>query len=338
MTLMYRLHEFESPDVLDGIKVSICAAQASGEGRLTGWLGQLTGMVTKGGRGVTNDSGRLRGLAPSVVVIGLLIIAVAGNVASGLDQAARSGRPAELFTLVVDEITSGLIWLLLVPAIVRIFRIALPSRMPAPAIPAAHALAIPIVSLIHFVLTRALRIVIYATKGEAYIFRFTWSDFIADLYKDVLTYLLLGLIYLGTEYLLAVRAKSASASQMKARPAAVIDVRDGAQTLYVPASDILWAEAAGNYVELHVTSGRTLLMRSTLASLARRLNGAGFLRIHRSRLVNPAAIAALENLPAGDANVRLSNGAKISVSRTYRAALQKIMTERITDLPLEDTR
>jgi DNA-binding LytR/AlgR family response regulator len=275
-------------------------------------------------------------LAPSVVVIGLLIIAVAGNVASGLDQAARSGRPAELFALVVDEITSGLIWLLLVPVIVRIFRRATPPRIPVPAIPAVHAFAIPIISLIHFVLTRALRIVIYATHGEGYIFRFRWTDFIADLYKDVLTYLLLGLIYIGTEYLLAVRAKSASVPPLKACLAPLIDVRDGTQTLYVPAGDILWAEAAGNYVELHIASGRALLMRTTLAGLARRLDGAGFLRIHRSRLVNPAAIAACENLPAGDALLYLTNGAKISVSRTYRATLSQVMTARIMDLPVEE--
>ena len=68
--------------------------------------------------------------------------------------------------------------------------------------------------------------------------------------------------------------------------------------------------------ELHLASGRTLLMRTTLVRLAERLAAGGFLRVHRSRLVNPAAVTRLENLPAGDASLRMINGAEISVSRS----------------------
>ncbi|MCR6658796.1 MAG: LytTR family transcriptional regulator [Asticcacaulis sp.] len=136
------------------------------------------------------------------------------------------------------------------------------------------------------------------------------------------------MIWLGLERLLAGREKQETALPPTTSP--VLEVRDGAHTRYVPMADILWAEAAGNYVELHMASGRPLLMRTTLAALAQRLNEAGFVRIHRSRLVNPAAIQAIENLPAGDAVLRLSNGATVSVSRTYRTDIVRQLAARTT--------
>lgn len=277
---------------------------------------------------MTSDSRRLRRLALPAVVVGLLGIAIIGNTAASLDQAARSGHAANLPAILIDEISSGAIWLMLMAVIVRIFRWASPHRLPWAAIPLVHAIAIPAVSLTHFVLTRALRVVIYATIGQSYLFSFTWPDFFSDLYKDVLNYLLFGLIWLGLERLLAGREKREIARPPAA--SAVLEVRDGAHTRYVPIAEILWAEAAGNYVELHMASGRPLLMRTTLAALAERLGAAGFVRIHRSRLVNPAAIQAIENLPAGDAVLRLSNGAAVSVSRTYRADISRELAARAT--------
>ena len=107
------------------------------------------------------------------------------------------------------------------------------------------------------------------------------------------------------------------------------EVRDGAQVTYLPAAELLWAEAAGNYVELHAARGRTLLMRATLASLEARLEGAGFLRIHRSRIVNLTTIMSVQNQSSGDAILHLSNDEKIIASRSYRPALNKAMTDMV---------
>ena len=182
-----------------------------------------------------------------------------------------------------------------------------------------------LVSLVHYVLTRVLRAGVHATLGQGFRLPISREGYVADLYEDVLSYLLFGLIYWGAETLLAARART---RETKAGPAPVLEIRDGAQTIYLPIAEILWVEAAGNYVELHAAGGRTILMRATLASLAERLEGAGFLRIHRSRLVSAAAVAAVENQSAGDAVLLLTDGARISASRRYRPGLARALGGR----------
>lgn len=267
---------------------------------------------------------RLRRWAPAAIAVGLLAIAVAGNTASTLDHQVRAGLPTNLFTPLLDEISSALIWLAALPVIVGAFKTFVPPRLPWPTIPPLHLASAAVVSLVHYGLTRLLRAVVYAGLGQGFHVPFLWNDYVGDLYGDVLNYLLFGLIYWGAETLFAARSKPPP----EADPAPVLEVRDGAQTLYMPIADILWVEAAGNYVELHATNDRDVLMRATLASLAERLEGAGFLRVHRSRLVNAALVSAVENLPAGDATVVLVDGARITASRRYRSALAQTLSAR----------
>jgi DNA-binding LytR/AlgR family response regulator len=88
----------------------------------------------------------------------------------------------------------------------------------------------------------------------------------------------------------------------------------------VPLADVQWVEAAGNYVELH-RGGAPVLHRASLSEMERRLSAAGFVRIHRSRLVRRDAIAAVESKPAGDFVVRLRDGPELAGSRRYRRPL-----------------
>ena len=53
----------------------------------------------------------------------------------------------------------------------------------------------------------------------------------------------------------------------------------------------------------------------------RQLGAAGFVRIHRSRLVRRAAIAQVESRPSGDYVVRLADGRELAGSRRYRRPL-----------------
>ena len=85
-------------------------------------------------------------------------------------------------------------------------------------------------------------------------------------------------------------------------------------------AEVVWVEAAGNYVELH-RGASGLLHRASLADMQRRLEGAGFVRIHRSRLVRREAVAAVESKPTGDFVVRLRDGRELAGSRRYRRPL-----------------
>jgi hypothetical protein len=274
---------------------------------------------------VTSGGDRLRRWTPAAITVALLSVAVVGNLASTLAGQTRAGRALDLFAPLLDEFSSALAWLVLVPPIVRAFKTLVPPRFPwALALP-LHVAGAALASLVHYGLTRILRTLVHAAMGQGLSLPLSWDGYLADLYKDVLTYLLLGLVYWGAEALLAARNRTPATAQ-----ATVLEVRDGAQTTYVQIADILWVEAAGNYVELHLARQRTLLMRTTLASLQQRLESTGFLRIHRSRLVNTAVVASIENQPVGDATLSLNDGTTISASRRYRPTLALAMVKRTT--------
>jgi len=101
-----------------------------------------------------------------------------------------------------------------------------------------------------------------------------------------------------------------------------IAVRSGGKVEMVQVPDIEWVEAAGNYVRLHTATSRPLL-RETMRHLAERLDPARFVRIHRGALVNLDAVARMEPLVSGDYLVRLRSGARLRMSRSFRAEVER---------------
>ncbi len=97
-------------------------------------------------------------------------------------------------------------------------------------------------------------------------------------------------------------------------------VRTGDRLVVVPTEAVDWAEAAGDYVALHV-GARTHLLRQTMAGLADRLDPRRFVRIHRSTLVQVDRVRDLRPTAAGDAHVRLRDGTELRASRRYLEAL-----------------
>lgn len=110
------------------------------------------------------------------------------------------------------------------------------------------------------------------------------------------------------------------------RPSTTIAVRRGDAIVLVPAADVRWAEAAGNYVVLHTAGGHEIV-RLPLHALLGRL-GTGAVRISRSTLVRIDQIAAIEQpTRQGDAMLRLRCGTRVRLTRTFRKAL----LERLPD-------
>jgi two-component system, LytTR family, response regulator len=97
-------------------------------------------------------------------------------------------------------------------------------------------------------------------------------------------------------------------------------LRGRRRTLVLAAGEIEWVEAADNYLRLHLLQGEHLV-RGTLAALERRLAAHGFLRIHRSRLVNPAAVRELRERPDGTVELRLRDGTRLVSARACARAL-----------------
>ena len=98
-------------------------------------------------------------------------------------------------------------------------------------------------------------------------------------------------------------------------PADRLLVRDGTKLSVVPTDALDWAEAAGDYVALHV-GARTHLLRETLSGLAERLDDR-FVRVHRSALLNAERVRDVRLTASGDARVFLRDGTEIRASRRY---------------------
>lgn len=84
----------------------------------------------------------------------------------------------------------------------------------------------------------------------------------------------------------------------------------------VAPADILFASAAGNYVELY-TEQRTVVWRQTMGNAERVLRKAGFVRVHRSYLVPWRNIDVLVRDRKGVVEVALLNGRRLPVSSRY---------------------
>jgi two-component system, LytTR family, response regulator len=97
-------------------------------------------------------------------------------------------------------------------------------------------------------------------------------------------------------------------------------VRTNGRLVFVRFAEIDWIEGAGDYVRLHA-NGRTWLHRQTLKRVERLLAPRGFVRIHRSTIVNGDRIRELRPIDNGDYGVVLLNGSEVRASRTYHTAL-----------------
>ena len=99
-----------------------------------------------------------------------------------------------------------------------------------------------------------------------------------------------------------------------------IAVRDRGKILLLPAKEIESVEAEGDYASLRAGE-KTYLVRETMGALEERL-GPGFLRIHRSTIVNSARIRELRPQPNGEFVVVLQSGAELRASRGYADRLR----------------
>ena len=94
--------------------------------------------------------------------------------------------------------------------------------------------------------------------------------------------------------------------------------------LLIKVDEIDWIEASDNYVSLHVGS-EAHLMRETMTALERRLPPDKFMRISRSAIVNLERVRELQPMFHGEYVVILKDGARLTLSRTYRDKLDRLM-------------
>ena len=101
-------------------------------------------------------------------------------------------------------------------------------------------------------------------------------------------------------------------------------IRSGHRMYFILASDVDWADAAGNYVRLHA-HGRAHLFRDTMKALETRLDPRRFVRIHRSAIVNIDRIAQIEPYVHGEYVVTMRDGTRLTSSRAHSAGLRGLL-------------
>jgi two-component system LytT family response regulator len=108
----------------------------------------------------------------------------------------------------------------------------------------------------------------------------------------------------------------------RARAPARVAVPSGDRIVVVNWADVDWIEAADNYVKLHVGAAE-YLVRQSLSALEKELDGAQFVRIHRSAIVRIDRVAELFPVTHGDFTVQLRDGIRLPMSRTFRERVER---------------
>ena len=250
------------------------------------------------------------------ITAAILVVILSVNALNVADEAVRGGHPLEVWEPFVWEGSSGLVFLSMAPLILFLARRAWPLTPPLAPKLAIHLVAAVTISLVHILAAGGIRWAVYAAVRRRYDAFGPLRDWPYEMRKDVLVYAAIAAVYVVWRQLRADRAEGPPSEASLD----VLEVRDGARRHFVSLAEVVWVEAAGNYVELH-RGGAGLLHRASLSAMEQRLRTAGFVRIHRSRLVRREAVAAVESKPTGDFLVRLRDGRELAGSRRYRRPL-----------------
>lgn len=104
-----------------------------------------------------------------------------------------------------------------------------------------------------------------------------------------------------------------------------LNVRSVGRIDFVQLDEVMWIEAAGNYVELHLAQ-RRVLHRVAISTLERHLDPGSFMRVHRSALVRLDQVVALRTGADGASALTLRCGGVVPVSERHLARVRKLLS------------
>ena len=102
----------------------------------------------------------------------------------------------------------------------------------------------------------------------------------------------------------------------------VLFLKDGSVFHRVHSNDLYYAESDANYVALHMTDGRKLMIRMTLSDFTEQAGESSLLRIHRSYVVNSQYVQKI------DTSEITINNMKLPMSKTYREDVVRLLGVR----------
>lgn len=269
---------------------------------------------TTGAHPVTSGGRRGPSLRAYLVLAVLVCTIDTVNVFTVLTDSMRYGAALPAWQPIVWEATSGVATLVTSFIVYGALRRAPLGGKGGPRTFLLHGAASLLFSGLHFGLMTAARKAIYAAVGLRY--RVEWTTWTYEYRKDLLSYLLiLGVFRFFT------RSRPADEAQSDPSRSLTFDIVDGPTLVRVLLSEVAAVRAAGNYVEFVRSDGRTHLMRQSMRQMEERLGPDGFVRIHRSWLVNSSQVRQIEPTGSGDFQIELRQGTVAPLSRRYPMAL-----------------
>jgi two-component system LytT family response regulator len=111
------------------------------------------------------------------------------------------------------------------------------------------------------------------------------------------------------------------------RPVERFLVKTNERYIVVRTADIIWVEAAANYVVLHTSAGNHILRRS-LTAIEGELDARRFFRTSRSILVSFDHVRELQLVSAGEYMVLLHDGTRVPMTRGLREFQERFQIPR----------
>jgi DNA-binding LytR/AlgR family response regulator len=111
--------------------------------------------------------------------------------------------------------------------------------------------------------------------------------------------------------------------QDQTQPSARVAIKVKERILFINLSDVVAVRAEGNYVSLQ-RNGSSYLLRESISAVAEKLEPQGFIRIHRSILVNASFVEEIRPCSTGEYGLRVKGGKEYTVTRTYKKNLKSL--------------
>ncbi len=126
------------------------------------------------------------------------------------------------------------------------------------------------------------------------------------------------------EHLEMARRLAALVADTGSRPVRRLAVRIGNRDILVPCDDIQSIRSDDVYARVRVGE-REYVIRESLASIARRLDPARFIRIHRTAIVNAVYVRELKTIPNGERVAILAAGTVLPIGRRRREEVERAL-------------
>lgn len=239
-----------------------------------------------------------------------------------LEDRRRTGVGLDDFRLLTEQATSAAAALVMVLFVATwLHRFPLDRQHLVRSV-AGHALGSLLFASGHYALMVVLRIATFHVNGMEYLWRHDHrANLLFEYQKDLKIYLGMVAVIALYRQLRRRRAVRMAAPATGGEHAVRMLVQTGSGETLVNVADVDYLQAARNYVSVHA-DGREYLLRDTISNLELRLAAGGFLRTHRSFLVNVARIAEIRPAETGAWEIRLHGGARLPLSRGYRDAVR----------------